>query len=131
LLAYLPTNQDYTVVVAAGSQKINYTLEVMIPSRISFAQGAYSDSVDGTISNHLPTSYILRAGKGQTMTVKVTSPDDVALTIYGLTDGDVLTHAGGAGASQWSGKLPATQDYIVEVVPAVTSTTFTLKVTIK
>ena len=131
LLAYLPTNQDYTVVVTTGSQKINYTLEIMIPSRIQFASGAYSDSVDGTISNHLPVSYILRAGKGQTMTVKVTSPDDVALTIYGLSDGQPLTRAGGAGVSNWSGKLPATQDYIVQVVPAVDSTTFTLKVTIK
>jgi hypothetical protein len=131
LLANLPTNQDYTVVVTAGSQKVNYTLEIMIPSRISFAVGAFSDSVNGTISNHLPTSYVLRAGKGQTMTVKVTSPDDVALTIYGLTDGEPLTRAGGAGVSEWSGKLPATQDYIVQVVPAVDSTTFTLKVTIK
>jgi hypothetical protein len=131
LLAHLPTNQDYTVVVTAGSQKVNYTLEIMIPSRISFAVGAYSDTVDGTISNHLPTSYILRAGKGQTMTVKVTSPDDVALTIYGLTDGEPLTRAGGAGVSEWSGKLPLSQDYIVQVVPAVDSTTFTLKVTIK
>jgi Ig-like domain from next to BRCA1 gene/SdrD B-like domain len=131
LLAYLPTNQNYTVVVTAGSQKVNYSLEILIPSRISFAVGAFSDSVNGTISNHLPTSYILRAGKGQTMTVKVTSPDDVALTIYGLTDGEPLVRAGGAGVSEWSGKLPATQDYIVQVVPAVDSTTFTLKVTIK
>lgn len=128
LLAHLPTNQDYTVVVTAGSQKINYTLEIMIPSRISFASGAYSDSVDGKVSNHLPVSYILRAAKGQTMTVKATSPDDVSLTIYGLTDGHTLTRASG---SEWSGKLPATQDYIVQVVPGVNSTTFTLKVTIK
>jgi hypothetical protein len=131
LLANLPTNQDYTVVVSAGSQKINYTLEIMIPSRISFAPGAYSDSVDGKISNHMPVSYILRAAKGQTMTVQATSPDDVALTIYGLTDGQPLTRAGGAGVSKWTGKLPATQDYIVQVVPGVNSTTFTLKVTIK
>jgi hypothetical protein len=131
LIANLPTNQEYTVVVTVGSQKANYTLEIMIPSRISFAVGAFSDSVNGTISNHLPTSYILRAGKGQTMTVKVTSPDDVALTIYGLTDGEPLTRAGGAGVSEWSGKLPLSQDYIVQVVPAVDSTTFTLKVTIK
>jgi hypothetical protein len=131
LMAHLPTNQEYTVVVTAGSQKVNYTLEIMIPARISFAPGAFSDSVDGAISNHLPVSYILRAGKGQTMTVKVTSPDEVALTIYGLTDGEPLTRAGGAGVSEWSAKLPATQDYIVQVVPTVDSTTFTLKVTIK
>ncbi len=128
LLAYLPTNQDYTVVVSAGSQKINYTLEIMIPSRIQFAAGAYSDSVDGTISNHLPVSYILRAGKGQTMTVNVSSPDNVTLTIYGLSNGKTLTKG---SDSNWSGKLPASQDYIVQVVPKVDSTTFTLKVTIK
>jgi hypothetical protein len=55
---------------------------------------------------------------------------NVGLTIYALQDGQPLVRAEG-GATSFAGQPPATQDYILNVVPAVDSTTFTLKVTIK
>ena len=101
------------------------------PSRISFARGATSGSVDGSIASRRTNTYILWAAKDQTMTVTATSKDSVALTVYGLTDGQPLVRANGAGVSSWSGKLPANQDYVINVVPGVDTTTFTLTVTIK
>lgn len=62
------------------------------------------------------------------MTVNLTG-SNVGLTIYGLQDGQPLVRATG-GATSFNGKLPTTQDYILNVVPAVDSTTFTMTVTV-
>ncbi len=127
----LPANQDYVIKVSANNNAATFSMNVTIPRRISFARGATSGSVDGTIATRRTNTYILWAGKNQTMTVTATSKDAVALTIYGLSDGQPLVRAGGAGVSGWSGTLPANQDYVISVVPGVDATTFTLSVTIK
>lgn len=122
----LPSTGDYIIQVLGGSQAGAFALGVTIPARITFAPGAVSASVDGKIVAHFATTYLLRALANQTMTVKVTSPSNaVALTIYGLDDGQPLLRAE-SGQTNWSGTLPATQDYVIMVVPAVDSTTFTL-----
>lgn len=128
-MAALPSTQDYIVWVSTGSQSSSFSLSVTIPSRIQFAPGAISGAVNGTVSSHLQVSYILWARGGQTMTVDLTG-SNVGLTIYGLSDGQPLVRAE-SGATSWTGKLPAAQDYLVAVVPAVDLATFTLKVTIK
>jgi hypothetical protein len=128
-MAPLPSTQDYIVWVSTGSQAADFALAITIPSRITFDPGATSASVDGKVSSHMQVSYILRALAGQTMTVDL-SGSNVGLTIYGLKDGQPLVRAEG-GATSWTGKLPATQDYILIAVPAVDSTTFTLDVTVK
>ncbi len=127
----LPANQDYVIKVTANNNAATFSMNVTIPRRISFARGAVSASVDGSIASRRTNTYILRAAKNQTMTVSATSKDAVALTIYGLTDGQPLVRANGASVSAWSGTLPADQDYVINVVPGVDATTFTLAVTIK
>ncbi len=127
----LPANQDYVIKVSANNNAATFSMNVTIPRRISFARGATSGSVDGSIATRRTNTYILWAAKDQTMTVTATSKDAVALTVYGLTDGQPLVRANGAGVSSWSGKLPANQDYVINVVPGVDTTTFTLTVTIK
>ncbi len=128
-MAALPSTQDYVVWVSTGSQAANFSLSVTIPARIQFASGATSASVNGSVGNRLQVSYILWAKAGQTMTVELVG-NNVGLTIYGLADGQPLVRAE-SGATTWTGKLPASQDYIIAVVPAVDSLTFTMKVTIK
>lgn len=127
----LPANQDYVIKVSANNNAATFSMNVTIPRRISFARGATSGSVDGAIATRRTNTYILRAAKGQTMTVTASSKDAVALAIYGLSDGGSLLRVEGSGVNTWSGKLPADQDYIISVVPSVDTTTFTLKVTIK
>ncbi len=129
--AVLPHDGDYLVQVIDGSDGADFTLGVTIPARIKFAPGAISATVDGKIVNHYATTYLLRALEGQTMTVTVTAPSgDIAITIYGLTDGQPLVRSS-MGLTNWSGTLPATQDYVIMVVPSVDSTNFTLMATVE
>ncbi len=128
---FLPATGDYLIKIIAGSTDANFTLGVNIPSRITFEAGVDTANLDGKITNHQAVMYLVRALAGQTMKVKVTSPtaNGIALTIYGIDDGQPLVRAD-FGLTEWSGDLNNTQDYMIMVVPSVDSTTFNLTVTI-
>jgi hypothetical protein len=131
LIVLLPSSEDYVITVKAGSQAANYSLGITVPQRITFGAGEISATVTGHVSDHFQVTYLLRALQNQTMTVDLTPKDQtVGLTIYGFQDGQPLVRAEG-GATSWTGKLPGTQDYVLVVVPAVDSTDFTLKITVK
>ncbi|HEX9075444.1 MAG TPA: hypothetical protein VF932_06670, partial [Anaerolineae bacterium] len=92
---------------------------VTIPQRITFEPGGIGAAVTGATNSRRTVTYLLRAARGQTMTVVVNAPPNtVGLTIYGLDDGNPLVRAV-SGATSWTGQLPGTQDYVIEVVPAV------------
>jgi len=78
-------------------------------------------------SDNPTSSYLLRAMAGQTMTVKVTSTSPLALTVYGLDDGQPLVRSV-VEVTEWTGDLTLTQDYMIMVVPAVDSASYTLEV---
>ena len=138
----LPLTQDYYIdVISAGGTTANFTLQVIIPpqpgpgpepptKRIIFAPGSVSAIEQGTVDPSSFMRYLAAAMAGQTMTVDVSSPQgDVVLVIWGA-DGTVLL-SDHAGATSWSGVLPASQDYIIDVKPmGVAPTIFTLQVTI-
>ncbi len=129
--AILPHNGDYLVQIVSYDYGADFTLGVTIPARISFAPGAISATVDGQIVNHFATTYLLRAMAGQNMDVTVTAPSGaIAITIYGLSDGQPLVRSS-MGLTNWSGTLPATQDYVIMVVPSVNSAYFTLTATVE
>ncbi|TAH50348.1 MAG: hypothetical protein EYC68_14305 [Chloroflexota bacterium] len=115
----LPATGNYVIQVLAGSAAptANYSLNVTIPVRIVFAPGAISAQEQGTTSNGRIVTYLLKANGGQTMTVNLNAPPDSAgITIYGLDDGQPLIRSQ-SGATSFSGQLPATQDYVIQVVP--------------
>ena len=124
----LPSSQDYIVTVRAGAKEAAYTLNVIIPRRISFAAGSTGATLGGKVSASQSQYYVLKALNNQTMDVKVTSVTAVQLIIYGA-DGTVLRSGMGEGSS-FSGKLPSTQDYIVVVRARVNPASYTLRVTI-
>lgn len=124
----LPGTQDYLVSVRAGEQAVDFTMNVVIPSRIAFRPGAISGTAYGSLSANQSLHYVLRAMEGQTMQVDVTSGNPVQLIIYGA-DGTVLRSGMGEGSS-FSGQLPSTQDYILVVRTGSNAASFTLKVTI-
>lgn len=128
----LPASQDYVIEVFGNTKPSQFSFNVTIPSRIQFASGAVSATVNGRTNARRTISYLLHAAAGQTMAVTVNAPNKVVgLTIYGLRDGQPLVRAE-SGATTWTGKLPATQDYVVNVVPGGdTSINFSLQVTIK
>ena len=78
-----------------------------------------------------PVSYKLRARKGQTMTLHLTSAKKNAL--FGLYAPGMDLVEGAQSVADWSGKLPKTGDYEIIVFPEdeKTDTTFTLEVTIR
>ena len=97
--------------------------------RIRFAAGGTSASLPGNIGPGEVRRYVLAAGEGQTMTVSVSSPsNDVVLAVWG-EDGTVLL-SDHAGATEWQGTLPATQDYYLGLSGAVEPTLFRLSVSI-
>ncbi|MBN1440539.1 MAG: hypothetical protein JW929_14120 [Anaerolineales bacterium] len=128
---YLPRTGDYIVRLqnnAGGSD--TYSLSVKIPARIQFARGAYSKSVWGKGSAAQTISYVLWARAGQTMTASVSSSTGASyLNIYGFSGGQSLVSSSSSQTS-WTGALPQSQDYIVEVVQGGTWVDFTLTVTI-
>ena len=79
----LPLNEDYIITVRAGDTDVSYTMNVIIPARISFARGAVSAALSSRVKAENSQYYVLRALKGQTMKVDVTSVKAVQLIIYG------------------------------------------------
>lgn len=126
----LPATQDYVVQLISEGVASHYYLSVTIPARIQFPPGANSATVEGVVQGRAVNYYILRAKADQTMIVEIVSPkSDVLLTIYGVEDGSPLVRYV-SGDTKWEGKLPATQDYIIEAVSVGEATSYTLQVTI-
>lgn len=125
----IPSSQDYIVTVRAGDQAVSFSMNVIIPQRISFKRGAVSATLESRVTTYNSQYYVLRALKGQDMRVNVTSAREVQLVIYGA-DGSVLMSGMGEAAS-FSGKLPTTQDYILVVRAGARSAAYSLKVTIQ
>jgi putative hemolysin len=97
--------------------------------RIRFAAGGVSATVPGNLTAGQVRQYVLAASEGQTMTVSVASPNnDVVLAVWGA-DGTVLL-SDHAGATEWQGQLPATQDYYIGLSGATEPTLFRLTVAI-
>jgi hypothetical protein len=124
----LPSDGDYLIQLSGSASDATFSMGVTIPRRISFDPGGTSKTLDGKISARAPVTYLLRAQEGQTMTVIVNPAQEasVALTIYGLDDGQPLVRAD-FGLTSWAGELNKTQDYVIMVVPSVDSTTFTIQ----
>ena len=78
-----------------------------------------------------PVGYILRANKGQTMTLHLTSAKKNAL--FGLYAPGMELVEGAQSVSDWSGELPKTGDYEIIVFPEdeKTNTTFALEITVR
>jgi hypothetical protein len=126
---YLPTTQDYLIRVAVSDRPVKYTLDVIIPQRITFKPGATSEVVLGSITGHSTHHYVLRAMANQSMSANITSPTgDVLPEIYGQ-DGTVLKRVAD-GSPSWEGKLPSSQDYWINAVSLGQDTTYKIEISI-
>ena len=104
---------------------------MIIPARIQFAPGAISAVIPGQLAGGEVNYYLAGARGGQTMTVRILSPDnDIFLTIYGMSDGSPLVRAM-MGQTAWSGVLPMTQDYMIEAVSTGRASGYSLEVIIQ
>ncbi len=100
------------------------------PERIRFAPGATSATVDGFSIANAPKRYVLRATAGQEMTVNLVTPSAFTYITVLTPDGGNLAGADGI-IQNWTGRLPTTGDYTVEVInTGQGAANFTLQVTI-
>jgi hypothetical protein len=113
----LPVTGLYTIQVIGGATTEDYSLTIKIPQTVNFASGATSTTLNGTTVNGYLYSYALYCGAGQTMTASLNVPSSTAIIdIFGVSTGATLLNAS-AGANKWTGTLPQTQDYAIEVIP--------------
>ncbi len=133
----LHTTEDYFIQVnASGNTAATYTMQVTIPplnlqpTRLSFQPGSTTATVQGDIAPNVTDRYVVRALAGQTMTVMIASPKDQVVVMVWGTDGQILI-PDHADATHWTGRLPATQDYIIGAWSSGSaSTSYSLQVTI-
>ncbi len=85
--------------------------------RIQFEAGATAAGVSGRLDAQRSWRYVLRASAGQTMKVTVSPPTGEVLLGIWAADGTVLKRKTDGGPS-WVGRLPAAQDYVIEVASA-------------
>ena len=113
----LPQTEDYYIGIYGGSSTENFNLSVEIPSRIQFEPGKDSAIVSGSTVAGYIVDYVLFASQGQKMTVHLNGVgNDGALSIYGFSDGQPYIRSV-VEQTEFSFKLPRTQDYIIQVVP--------------
>ncbi len=95
--------------------------------RLQFQPGADYGSVADSIARGNVYTWVAGAGRGQRMTVVVTSVEDNAVfEIYGPRD-EVLVR----DARAWSGTLPSDGDYHIIVAPTRGNTTYRMIVHIR
>jgi hypothetical protein len=112
----LPQSGIYTIQLLGGAAADTYSLSAKIPVRVNFASGTSSIGLTSTTVNGLPFSYVFRCGLNQNMIVSLNVPATTAyLSISGLSSGYLLNPA--TQANTWTGVLPATDEYIIEVIP--------------
>jgi len=99
------------------------------PTRITFARDAISGSVQGTVTAPARQEFVLRALKGQTMTVEIISKDNKANFAVVGPDGQPLKRLENEDR-KWTGALNADGDYRISVAVASGSSSYTLVVTI-
>ncbi len=113
----LPATQDYLIQVIGGTSLENFSLNVTTPARINFDPGAISAVRQGNTPGGFTVSYVLRANANQQMDINLTAPNgNAVLSIYGYQDGQPYLRSV-VESTIFSLKLPASQDYIIQVVP--------------
>lgn len=103
-----------------------------LTKRVRFARGRTTATFKNSVVRGTRDRYTLGARAGQKMSVRITSVErNAVFTIY-TPDGGTLEGAGeGQDASKWSGELPSSGDYVIEVGGTRGNATYTLKVTVR
>ena len=103
-----------------------------VKQKVRFARGTSSATIHGAVVRGDRDRYYVSAKRGQTMSVKITSREDnAAFEIYFSGEQESLEGAGeGDDATNWSGELPADNDYVIVVGGTRGNATYTLKISI-
>lgn len=100
-----------------------------IVTRIRFARGRTTAVESGSVHRGMSHDYLLKARRGQSMSVHLAARGGVTFDIL-TPNGDVLSQY----AKDWSGELPQSGDYRINVLPDTSTTrsiSYTLEVTVR
>jgi hypothetical protein len=112
----LPQTGTYTIQVIASTRSEDFTLTAKVAQLVTFGSGLNTITLNGTTLNGFVVSYSFYCTAGQTMDASLNVPSATAyLDIFGIASGLLLDPS--ARLNTWSGALPSTQYYIVEVIP--------------
>jgi hypothetical protein len=100
------------------------------PQKITFDPGAVNKTVQGTLKKNGMDKWVLRILGGQTLNVNLVPTNGKAkLTIVGADGYPLITDH--ADAMQWTGQVPASQDYTITILAYEDTTpSYTLQITI-
>ncbi len=113
----LPAAGDYYLSIHGGASAENFTLVVTLPVPLRFAPGTDSLTVQGRTVAGYDVSYAAYAAKGQAMSVDIENISSKgSLAVYGFQDGQQYLRSD-EGQKSLHFVLPATQDYVISVVP--------------
>ena len=104
-----------------------------VRKRIRFAKGRSSTVISNAVLREDVDQYIVGAKAGQRMKVVITSLEsNAAFQISSPRNGGTLPGAGfDDDVTKWSGELPETGDYVIEVAPTRGNATYRLTVEIR
>jgi hypothetical protein len=104
-----------------------------VKQKVRFARGTSSTTIRGAVVRGDRDRYYLAAKKGQTMTVKITSLEsNAAFEIYFAGEQEALQGAGEEDdATNWSGELPADNEYVIVVGGTRGNASYKLTISIK
>ncbi|HEX8772511.1 MAG TPA: hypothetical protein VF735_02830 [Pyrinomonadaceae bacterium] len=98
--------------------------------RVRFARGRTTTVIKDAVVRGTRDRYILGARAGQTLIVHITSLENNAVfDIYGRGGKRVLD--GAQETTDWTGELPRSGDYVIEVGGTRGNASYTLEVTIR
>lgn len=122
-----PTTGDSTLRQGAKVKPTFLISQQSRTQRIQFAPNAVSAFVEGGVVRGTRNIYLLRARKGQTMKLNITSLEQNAVFDIQAPNGRFLQEE----ATSWRGELPVTGDYSVIVGPIRGNASYKLDVTIE
>jgi hypothetical protein len=104
-----------------------------VKQKVRFARGTSSATIHGAVVRGDRDRYYVSAKRGQTMSVKITSTESNAVfQVYFAGEQESLEGAGeDDDATEWSGELPADNDYVIVVGGTRGNATYTLKISIE
>lgn len=127
----LPVSGDYVVRVRAAGGPTPYTLAVQIPRRVVVDRENPSASFSGVAPSRAPVDYLIKGERGRTLAVELRSETEgTHLHVYGLDDGVQLAPLA-ERRRRYAGRLPASQDYVVSVVPPGEGSRYELLITLR
>ena len=112
---------------------LSSTLAQGVKQKVRFARGTSSATIHGAVVRGDRDRYYVSAKRGQTMSVKITSTESNAVfQVYFAGEQESLEGAGeDDDATEWSGELPADNDYVIVVGGTRGNATYALRISIE